>query len=109
VSTSSISSCSSYTPAVFSAYILNSTLATPAFPTTRPQAFRRRNKQAAKKFFCQLLKGLQYVPRVISTEKLKSYGAAKREILPRVEHRQSRYLNNRFESWAEIIGTERVA
>src|ERR687883_330816 len=54
----------------------------------------RRNKQAAKKFFRKLLKGLRYVPRVIITDKLKSYGAAKREILPGVEHRQSRYLNN---------------
>src|SRR6516165_10994757 len=54
----------------------------------------RRNKKAAKKFFRKLLKGLQYVPRVIITDKLKSYGAAKREILPGVEHRQSRYLNN---------------
>src|SRR5215831_6173049 len=52
----------------------------------------RRNKHAAKKFFRKLLKGLQYVPRVIITDKLKSYGAAKREILPGVEHRQSRYL-----------------
>jgi len=58
----------------------------------------RRNKHAAKKFFRQLLKGLQYVPRVIITDKLKSYGAAKREILPGVEHRQSRYLNNRCEN-----------
>ena len=58
----------------------------------------RRNKQAAKKFFRKLLKGCQYVPRVIITDKLKSYGAAKREILPSVEHRQSRYLNNRCEN-----------
>ena len=57
----------------------------------------RRNKHAAKKFFRKLLKGLQYVPRVIITDKLKSYGAAKREILPGVEHRQSCYLNNRCE------------
>src|SRR5919199_4692652 len=57
----------------------------------------RRNKQAAKKFFRKLLKGLQYVPRVIITDKLKSYSAAKREILPGVERRQSRYLNNRVE------------
>jgi len=35
---------------------------------------------------------------VIITDKLKSYGAAKREILPGVEHRQSRYLNNRCEN-----------
>src|ERR1043166_8785509 len=58
----------------------------------------RRNQHAAKKFFRKLLKGLQYVPRVIITDKLKSYGAAKREILPGVEHRQSRYLNNRCEN-----------
>ena len=43
---------------------------------------RRRDKKAAKKFFRKLLKGLTYVPRVIITDKLKSYGAAKREILP---------------------------
>ena len=58
---------------------------------------RRRNKQAAKKFFRTLLKGLRYVPRVIITEKLQSYGAVKRESLPGVEHRQSRSLNNRCE------------
>jgi putative transposase len=58
---------------------------------------RRRDKQAAKKCFRKLLKGLAYVPRVIVTDKLKSYGAAKREILPGVEHRQHRYLNNRAE------------
>ena len=57
----------------------------------------RRDKRAAKRFFKKLLKGLRYVPRVIVTDKLKSYGAAKREILPGVEHRQSRYLNNRAE------------
>jgi putative transposase len=59
---------------------------------------RRRNKQAAKKFFRKLLKGWLSVPRVIITDKLKSYGAAKREILPGVEHRQSRSLNNRCEN-----------
>jgi putative transposase len=57
----------------------------------------RRSAKAAKRFFRKLLKSLQYVPRVIVTDKLKSYAAAKREILPGVEHRQSRYLNNRAE------------
>lgn len=57
----------------------------------------RRNAKAAKRFFKKLLKGLRYVPRVIVTDKLQSYGAAKRKILPGVEHRQSRYLNNRAE------------
>src|SRR6516164_3198033 len=58
----------------------------------------RRNKHAAKQFFRTLLKGLQDVPRVRITDKLKSYGAAKREMLPGVEHRQSRSLNNRCEN-----------
>ena len=58
----------------------------------------RRNKAAAKKFFRKLLKGCTYVPRVLITDKLASYGAAKREVLPSVEHRQSRYLNNRAEN-----------
>lgn len=44
------------------------------------------------------LKGCRYIPRVIITDKLASYGAAKREVLPSVEHRQSRYLNNRAEN-----------
>src|SRR5258707_10677990 len=48
----------------------------------------RRNTKAAKRFFRKLLKGLHSVPRVIITDKLRSYGAAKREILPGVEHRQ---------------------
>ena len=58
----------------------------------------RRNKQAVKLFFRKLLKGLQYVPRVIITDTLKRYAAAKREILPRVQHRQHKGLNNRAEN-----------
>jgi putative transposase len=55
---------------------------------------RRRNKAAAKQFFRTLLKGCQAIPRVIITDKLASYGAAKRECLPSVEHRQHKRLNN---------------
>ncbi len=33
-----------------------------------------RNKAAAKKFFRKVLKGCQYVPRVLITDKLASYG-----------------------------------
>ncbi|WP_395455475.1 IS6 family transposase [Azospirillum melinis] len=58
----------------------------------------RRNTKAAKRFFKKLLKGLRYVPRVVVTDKLKSYAAAKAKIIPGVEHRQSRYLNNRAEN-----------
>ena len=46
-----------------------------------------RTAKAAKRFFRKLLKGLEYVPRVSITDTLKRYGAAKREILPGVEHR----------------------
>src|ERR1700692_4610368 len=59
---------------------------------------RRRDGNAAKRFFRRLLRGLQYVPRVIVTDKLRSYGVAHRKLLPKVEHRQSRYLNNRAEN-----------
>jgi putative transposase len=59
---------------------------------------RRRDKHAAKTFFRQLLTGLTYVPRAPMTDKLKSYGAAKREVLPNVEHPQHRDLNNRAEN-----------
>ena len=41
----------------------------------------RRDAKAAKQFFRRLLKGLQYVPRVIVTDKLRSYGVAQRELL----------------------------
>jgi putative transposase len=52
---------------------------------------------AAKRFFRKPLRGLQYVPWVIVTDKLRSYAAAPRDILPGVEHRQSHCLNNRAE------------
>lgn len=58
----------------------------------------RRNAVAAKKFFRKLLKGLQYVPRVLVTDKMGSYQVAHREVMPSAEHRRSRYLNNRAEN-----------
>ena len=42
----------------------------------------RRHALAAKKFFRRLLKGLRYVPRVLVTDKLASYGAAHRVVMP---------------------------
>jgi putative transposase len=58
----------------------------------------RRNAVAAKKFFRKLLKGLQYVPRVIVTDGLRSYQVAHRELMASVQHRRSKYLNNRAEN-----------
>ena len=57
----------------------------------------RRNAKAAKRFFRKLLKGLRYVPRVLVTDKLASYGVAHRELMPSVTHRRSNYLNSRRE------------
>jgi len=58
----------------------------------------RRDKRAAVKFLRKLLQGLTYVPRVLITDKLPSYGAAQREVLPGVEHRRHKGRNNRAEN-----------
>ena len=57
-----------------------------------------RDKKAAKKFFRKSLKGLRYVRRMIITDKLRSYSAAKAEVLPGLEHLQQKYQNNRAEN-----------
>ncbi len=59
---------------------------------------RRRNKRAAKKFFRKVLKGCQYVPRVLITDKLGSYEAAHKDVMSSVEHRRHKRLNNRAEN-----------
>jgi putative transposase len=58
----------------------------------------RRDKQAAKRLLRKLLKKQMRPPRVMITDRLASYGAAKREIMPGVEHRQHKGLNNRAEN-----------
>lgn len=55
----------------------------------------RRNAKAARRFFRKLLKGLRSAPRVLVTDGPRSCGAAKRETMPGVQRRRSRYLNNR--------------
>ncbi len=55
---------------------------------------RRRDTRTARKFLRRLLKSPEHTPRVMITDKLRSYGAAKREVMASVQHRQSRYLNN---------------
>ncbi|MFZ6876521.1 DDE-type integrase/transposase/recombinase [Undibacterium sp. Di27W] len=40
---------------------------------------------------------MRYAPRGLITDKLKSYSAAKMQIMPRVEHRKHKSLNNRAE------------
>ena len=58
----------------------------------------RRDKRAAKRLLRKLLKKQCRPPRVMITDKLASYGAAKKEIMPGVEHRQHKGLNNRAEN-----------
>jgi hypothetical protein len=58
----------------------------------------RRDTTAATRFFRKLLKGMEYVPRVLVTDKLGSYRAARRRVLRSVEHHRSTYLNNRAEN-----------
>jgi putative transposase len=58
----------------------------------------RRDTAAARRFFRKLLKKTRTVPRVVVTDKLRSYGAAHREVMPSVEHRSHKGLNNRAEN-----------
>ncbi|QCX82861.1 Integrase core domain protein (plasmid) [Streptomyces sp. YIM 121038] len=57
----------------------------------------KRDTAAAKRFFRKLLQHTGQTPRVIVTDKLRSYRAAHRQVMPSVEHRSSKYLNNRAE------------
>ena len=59
---------------------------------------RHRDTKAAKRLFRKLLKRQGFVPRVIVTDKLKSYLSAKKQVLKNVEHRQHKGLNNRAEN-----------
>ena len=58
----------------------------------------KRDRFAAIRFFRKLLHVTGCRPRVIITDKLRSYAAAKRIVMPGVAHRQHRYLNNRAEN-----------
>src|SRR5919202_1606270 len=58
----------------------------------------RRDTQAAKRLLRKLLKRQKRPPRVMITDKLASYPVAKRELMPGVEHRRHKGLNNRAEN-----------
>jgi len=58
---------------------------------------KRKDKMAARRFFKKLLKGQQAQPYRLVTDKLRSYSAALREIMPSVEHSTCQYENNRCE------------
>ena len=58
---------------------------------------RSRDRHAAKRFFRELLKGQGAAPRKMVTDKLKSYNAARRIVMPSVTHSTEQYENNRAE------------
>ena len=58
---------------------------------------RRRNQRAAERFSRRLLKGQGGEPRWLVTDKLRSYDAAHRTIMPSVNHINHVYANNRAE------------
>jgi putative transposase len=69
----------------------------------------RRNTKAAKRLLVRLLKRQGLPPKRIVTDKLGSYAKAKAEIMPDVEHRSHKGLNNRAEnSHVPLRKSERI-
>jgi putative transposase len=58
----------------------------------------RRDQHAAERFLRRVLGGEDAQPRVVVTDKLASYPPALRRVLPGVEHRRHKGLNNRAEN-----------
>ena len=58
----------------------------------------RRGTKAAKRLLKRLLEKKGSSPRRLITDKLGSYAAARRQIMPAVEHRSHKGLNNRAEN-----------
>jgi len=59
---------------------------------------KRKDKKTAKRFFKKLLKKQGRVPHELMTDKPKSYGSAKKEVMPSVTHIQEKHANNRAEN-----------
>ncbi len=57
----------------------------------------RRDQHAAERFFRKLLKDQERVPWQLITDRLRSYRAAHRTIMPSVIHNTELYANNRAE------------
>lgn len=58
----------------------------------------KRDKRAGKRLLVKLMKRWSFVPKRIITDKLRSYGAAKREVAPGLDHWSHKRLNNRAEN-----------
>ncbi|EIM29983.1 hypothetical protein MicloDRAFT_00013040 [Microvirga lotononidis] len=74
-----------------------------SFPNTpdgieRAVAWVMKTSKAAKRLLTRLMRKQGMAPRHIVTDKLSSYGAARRQVMPSVEHRSHKGLNNRAEN-----------
>lgn len=58
----------------------------------------RRNTKAAKRLLTRVIKKQECVPKRVVTDKLRSYSAARQHVMPTVEHRSHKGLNNRAEN-----------
>ncbi|MDM7853030.1 DDE-type integrase/transposase/recombinase [Pseudochrobactrum kiredjianiae] len=56
------------------------------------------DKKAAKRLLAALIKRNGFVPKRIVTDKLRSYGAAKADVAPSLDHWSHKGLNNRAEN-----------
>ena len=68
----------------------------------------RRNAKAAERQLRKLRKKQGIAPRVMITDKPASYAAAKRIVMPGVEHRQHKGLNNRAENCSSADPKQRT-
>ncbi len=59
---------------------------------------KRRDKRAAKRVLVALMKRYGFAPKRISTDRLRSYGAAKAEVAPGLDHWSHKGLNDRAEN-----------
>jgi putative transposase len=66
----------------------------------------QRKAKAATRFFRRLLKGLRYAPRVMISDKLASYGAARKQMRLSIEHRQHKLDENTYVDAAFLRGSE---
>lgn len=58
----------------------------------------RRNTKAARRLLTRLMRKQGMLPKRMITDKLRSYGAARRQVMAGVEHRSHKGLNNRAEN-----------
>ena len=58
---------------------------------------KKRDGAAARRFFKRILRSMKVLPRLIVTDKLRSYDVAHRELGPEASRNTSRYATNRAE------------